>query len=377
MGAFDRAELSLDQVTETVKAPPWADAKVLYMATISTVSKLRRAMRSENFDGQPDPPPEPAADPAADPADEPADDAEGATEPGSEDHATDHTADPVQDRPPQPLDRLSFGVTDNGRWRINGEFGIDDGRLIEAALTERRDALFTDGNQSATWPEALVDCCTRSLDAIESPSRRDHYRTWIHIDVTAGGATTTDGWRIPLAIQQHLLCDGVVQPVWERDGVPFSVGRSHRIVPDRTRRIVEQRDRGCRVPGCTADRFVEIHHIQHWIDGGPTDTPNLVSLCPYHHRLHHRDELGINGNADDFNALTFTDRHDKPIPSSAPPTRPKAPPANPEVPYQPPLRGRFDWDWIGLGWTHPDELRRRRNRSRTLNDRNDQSEDAA
>ena len=38
--------------------------------------------------------------------------------------------------------------------------------------------------------------------------------------------------------------------VVERDGVPFSVGRTRRVVPERTRRVIERRDRGCRVPGC-------------------------------------------------------------------------------------------------------------------------------
>lgn len=341
VGAIDRGELSFEQVVEVVKAPAWADTKVLYMATISTVSKLRRAMRSTNFDGEPDPP-----------------DVDG--------DQTNHQ-EPAP-APDEPVDRLSFGVSANGRWRISGEFGLDDGRLIEAALTERRDALFIDGNQTISWPEALVDCCARSLGAVESPSRRDHYRTWIHIDVTAGAATTTDGWRIPDTIRNRLICDGVVQPVWERDGIPFSVGRTQRVVPARTRRIVERRDRGCRVPGCTADRFVEIHHIEHWLHGGTTDTANLVSLCRFHHRVHHRDELGISGNADEFDGIAFTDRHGRPIAGSAPPTRPEAPPADPAVPYEPPLRGRFDWNWIGLGWTHPDELRRRRTHRHTLDD---------
>jgi hypothetical protein len=337
--AFDSGLLSLDQVAEVVKAPAWADALLLDVATIATVTKLRRAVRSKNFEGAPDKPTG-SSDAPGEPA--------------------------VQPKP--PADRLSFGVVDNGRWRINGEFGIDDGRRIEAALTERRDALFAAGDESVTWPDALVDCCARSLGAIESPSRRDHYRTWIHIDVSAGGATTTDGWRIPQAIEQHLLCDGVVQPVWERDGVPFSVGRTQRIVPDRTRRIVERRDRGCRVPGCTADRFVEIHHIEHWLEGGTTDTHNLVSICPFHHRLHHRGELGISGNADGFDALTFTDRRRLPMAGSAPPSKPTAPPPSPAVPYDPPLRGRFDWNWIGLGWVHPDEMERRRYRWRTQHD---------
>jgi hypothetical protein len=32
---------------------------------------------------------------------------------------------------------------------------------------------------------------------------------------------------------------------------------------------------------------VDLHHIQHWINGGRTDLENLVSLCPYHHKLVH------------------------------------------------------------------------------------------
>ena len=149
--------------------------------TISTVTKIRRGMRSNMFDHDPD---EPAAE-----------------------------AKPVRDR-------VSFGVGRDGRWRLNGNLNLDDGRRIEAALTERKDALFADGDENATWANALLDCCERSLDSIASRSRRDRYRTWIHLD-TSGDATTTDGWRVPMALREHVLCDGVVQPVWEHDGVSF------------------------------------------------------------------------------------------------------------------------------------------------------------
>ena len=81
--------------------------------------------------------------------------------------------------------------------------GVDDGLRVEAALTERKDALFADGNDEVTWPGAFVDCFDRSLGAVESTSRRDHYRTWLHVDVTNGDATTTDGWRIPMAVRDR------------------------------------------------------------------------------------------------------------------------------------------------------------------------------
>jgi hypothetical protein len=329
MSVFRRGELSLEQVVAAVAAPTWADELIVDFVRISTVGKIRRAMRSNMFEPDPDAPaPEPA---------------------------------PVRDR-------LSFGATRDGRWRISGELGIDDGRRIEAALSERRDAIFTAGDEDVTWPEAFVECMERSLDAVESGSRRDRYRTWLHIDVTDGEATTTDGWRIPMAVRDRILCDGVVQPVWHRDGVPFSVGRAQHVVPDRTRRIVERRDRGCRVPGCDG-RFVEIHHIVHWNDGGRTDTRNLISVCPKHHKLHHQGRLGIPGNADLFDGLMFTDEHGDPIPGSGAPALPTRPPPPPAVTYAAPLAGRFDWNWIGLGWVHPNARRKRIEMARQLAER--------
>ena len=60
----------------------------------------------------------------------------------------------------------------------------------------------------------------------------------------------------------------------------MSVGRTQRIVPERTRRLILRRDGGCRVPGCGHDRIVQIHHIIHWLDSGPTDTSNLIHSKP-------------------------------------------------------------------------------------------------
>jgi hypothetical protein len=316
---FDRGQLSVDQVHEAVQVPAWADADIAHLATISTVSKLRRAKRSSNFTGDPDQP---------------------------------------ELAPAPPQDRLRFGIGRNRRWRISGEFGIDDGRRIEAALNERKDAIFGDGDTDVTWPDAFLDCFDRSLATIDSDSRRDHYRTWLHLDVTNNEVTTTDGWRLPDPVADRLLCDGIVQPVWERDGVPFSLGRTQRVVPERTRRIIEHRDRGCRVPGCDA-RYVEIHHIRHWRNGGTTDTSNLISLCPRHHKMHHRGELAITGNADQFDSIVFTDATGHRRLGVGQPAAPVTIPT-PDQPYTPPINGRFDWNWIGLGWIHPNALQQQR-----------------
>ncbi len=107
-------------------------------------------------------------------------------------------------------------------------------------------------------------------------------------------------------------------------------------MPDRTRLVVEDRDRGCRVPGCDRSRWLHVHHIEHWENGGATDTPNLVCLCQHHHRLHHRGKLGRQGDADEPNGITFTDDRGRPLDSCGRPTPPGnvAPPRGSWVPAQ-------------------------------------------
>lgn len=327
--AFDRGEIGIDQVHVVVtRAPAWADDRVVHFAKNATVQQLRRTMRDEYFEGDPDQP---------------------ATEPATGDR-----------------DRLTTGITDGNRWRINGELDLDSGTIVDAALAEARDSLFERGDTDVSWAQALVEMAQRSLDSIDSPSRRERFKTWIHLEATTGDAALTAGWRIPMAIRDHLLCDGNVQPVWERDGVPFSVGRSQRIVPDRTRRIVEHRDRGCRVPGCNADRFVEIHHVIHWLDGGPTDTWNLMCLCPKHHRMHHHGRLGITGDADSEHGLTFTDWKGRVIGPNGRPILPTGPPPEPGGEYIHPSGERLNMKWVGLGWAHDNALERRREHARRV-----------
>lgn len=322
---FDRGELAVDQVVAVMNAPAWADEHLAEFATVTTVSQLRKTMTAQFFDEGPESAP-------VEPADE------------------------------EP-DRLATSVDESGRWRIGGSGDVARGSIVDAALAEAKDALFGRGNTDATWFDALVEISERSLDGV-TPARRDRYRTWIHLDAETGRAGTTAGRRIPDSVRDHILCDGIVQPVWEHDGVPFNVGRSQRIVPDRTRRIIERRDQGCRVPGCTNRRFVEIHHIIHWINGGTTDTSNLISLCGKHHRSHHRDRLGITGNADDENDITFTDRLGRVIERCGRPKIPDRPPDDPDGTYEHASGERLDYGYF-TGWVHPDVSRARRSRHRT------------
>jgi hypothetical protein len=146
-------------------------------------------------------------------------------------------------------------------------------------------------------------------------------RYLINLHVNAGddleAALLQAGPYLPSAVRAGLSCDALVR-VWIDDQLGnVNLGRTARTVDDALRTVVEHRDRGCRVPGCGATKWLHIHHIWHWERGGPTDTWNLVALCPAHHRAVHRGDITITGNAD--GELTFTDRNGRPMRHIPPP----------------------------------------------------------
>jgi hypothetical protein len=70
-------------------------------------------------------------------------------------------------------------------------------------------------------------------------------------------------------------------------GAVLALGRRRRRPSSAIRRAARERDKcRCRFPGCESRR-VDLHHIRHWVNGGRTDLENLISLCPWHHKLVH------------------------------------------------------------------------------------------
>ncbi len=168
-----------------------------------------------------------------------------------------------------------------------------------------------------------------------------HTTVVMHLDIEKRVAALHLGPALSDEDRRYLLCDATCEVWFERHGRPIGVGRATRTINRRLRRALEHRDQTCVVPGCGATRGLHAHHLVHWENGGPTELSNLVLLCPFHHRLHHKGVITLTGPAEQ---LTVTDSDGEPMTDSSLARPPTTPP--PDVPPCPGPKGeRAQWWW--------------------------------
>ena len=104
-----------------------------------------------------------------------------------------------------------------------------------------------------------------------------------------GDAVTSDGSELDATAVATLTCDSVVQRVLMAGSKLLNLGREVRTATAAQRRAIVARDRHCRAPGCrTKPKHCDVHHLDHWINGGRTDVDRMVLLCGTHHREFHK-----------------------------------------------------------------------------------------
>ncbi|MGX9789273.1 HNH endonuclease signature motif containing protein [Mycobacterium sp. MMS18-G62] len=318
--------LSLDQVgVIAAHAGQGSDEHYAELAAVATVNQLRTAVKLEP---RPEPEPKPEAEAEVE--------AEAEPEFGSE---------------PQ----ISITKTSDEQftyWRIT--LPHLESAKFDAALASHRDVLITEykrdhadraSDQSPPFPgtgEAFMRLVEAGWDAeVARRPHGQHTTVVVHVDVEQRLAGLHLGPLLSDAERQYVTCDATGEVWFERDGQPIGAGRTTRLINRRLRRALEHRHPTCAVPGCGATRGLHAHHIRHWEDGGVTELDNLVLLCPYHHRLHHRGVITITGPADDLCVTDSSGRRLSAASLARPPTKP--PPA--VAPCAGPTGERADWWW--------------------------------
>jgi hypothetical protein len=260
---------------------------------------------------------------------------------------------PEPDPRPQPQRSITKTTDEHGScWRI--KLDPIDAATFDAALQSHLDALVTEwkhdhGSLSSDQTPPLPSTADAFMRLIEAgwdteAARRPHgHHTTVvmHLDVEQKAAALHLGPLLSDAERRYLLCDASYETWFERNGEPIGAGRTTRAISRRLRRALEHRHPTCAVPGCGATRGLHAHHIRHWEDGGTTELSNLVLVCPYHHRLHHRGVITIAGPASHLVVTEAGGKELHPGSLARPPRNP--PPA--VAPCPGPTGERADWWW--------------------------------
>jgi hypothetical protein len=205
-----------------------------------------------------------------------------------------------------------------GGLRLKGWFPDVDGATVAAALEARAEQLRpAPGESWDPYPQRCADVVVEALSReLDEQSEANRATVVVHVPESAvregsdAPGTHLDAGAEPVAIAnetaRRVACDSVIQiEVDDEKGVPIKLGRRTRTVPPHIWRLLKERDRHCRAPGCTRTRGLHAHHVRHWIDGGTTDPDNLMLLCTVHHRMLHEHGWTIRGTP---GAHRFIDR---------------------------------------------------------------------
>lgn len=220
--------------------------------------------------------------------------------------------------PEPPLNSMGFKPGLEGEAMLSGVFDS----LTAAELTALTDAEIdrlhregridrSDGKTLAQRrAEALIALARRGARAPEADSGRSAIVINIQVDLAwllnlparstsellRWPCETADGTPVPLSQVLENLDDATLNLIlghFDRRASRFRpVGEitTRRLADAGQRRMLRARDRTCRYPGCDAPAtWAKAHHEPPFEKTHHTTVPELVLLCPHHHRLRHHE----------------------------------------------------------------------------------------
>jgi hypothetical protein len=175
---------------------------------------------------------------------------------------------------------------------------------VDSLVRQARQVLEAEHGEKLDNDELMRALAARVLEPAASSGKAQRPRHQIAVTVCKAckqGWQTGAGREVPISVVdvEVALCDG--QHVDEH-------GKLSQAVPAATRRAVWRRDHGrCRIPGCRASCFIDVHHLVPRAHGGTHEMSNLALLCAGHHRALHAGLIVIEGSAPDFKVIRVSE----------------------------------------------------------------------
>src|ERR1700678_4245551 len=178
----------------------------------------------------------------------------------------------------QDAEELSREAQQHTHRSVRYGFAEDGSLILKARLPALAGALLIEALDAALErvPDHEISAereeeCTLSFEHRRADALAAVAESYLAASDTAGRCEIENGPALPAETVRRLTCDASLLHLLENEhGEPLDVGRKTRSIPPAIRRALNSRDGGCRFPGCTHQRYLDAHHIEHWADGGDT-----------------------------------------------------------------------------------------------------------
>ena len=199
---------------------------------------------------------------------------------------------------------LKHWINDEGMGMLLAELDPVSYQQARKAIDTEYDRLWRDDggrdgspNDIRTVPQRMADAFVALLTDTtrRGPASTRHQLIAVadierlRSDNPTGIAEIVGGEALPQTVLERLKCTAPITGiVFNGEGQPIWVGRTHRHATEAQIKAIIARDRHCR--GCTAGpERCEIHHIVPWEQGGHTNIDTMCLACPLcHHNIHDR-----------------------------------------------------------------------------------------
>ena len=242
---------------------------------------------------------------------------------------------------------LSYYIDDDNMFVLRGRLTPEQGAvLVKALQVAQQEQQARDEEPDHELCDALEQVAGAALDKglahRAGKARPNTYQVLLKVDEQvladpdAEGRCEVQG-AVGVSVQtaKRICCDAPVMQVHEAAdchcdahdgrGNALHLKRSRRRASAALERAVRVRDEGvCQFPGCENRRYLHLHHIEHWADGGGTDLDNLCLLCSGCHRRVH--EGGYCALRTDDGELVFYSPGGRPLSNRPQPVKLSEPP---------------------------------------------------
>lgn len=170
------------------------------------------------------------------------------------------------------------------------EDAVDEARDAVMDIEETVQARQTASGYGLPIGRILVNALMGMVHMIRTNPRNSLTTPAAHVNITAtmdGRAYMPNNLGAPsMAIANILANANMRVSTVDETGLILNTGRQFRLAnPAQVNALLTMWGGQCAAPGCTHTRFIEMHHILDWANGGHTDLENLLPLCSACHSL--------------------------------------------------------------------------------------------